>query len=195
MSQNPPKRPSGGGGRRPSVPIRSETVCGDLCPAHMLPGPVVGAGASAAAVSRKRRCGRCACERYRRVVLEKPGLGLSARRSYQDLVADGFNLAYPSVRRFMAKLRGTGPLQPGPHGLRGGRGGEDQFRHGGVDRVAVPFRAFSEQNVGVGASAAPALLLPFAQPVPNRRGVCLAASRTRSREAGEAGREQGHGRR
>jgi transposase len=54
--------------------------------------------------------GRSACEPYRQVILEKLEQGLSAQRIYQDLLGDGFDHEYHSVRRFVAKLQGTSPL-------------------------------------------------------------------------------------
>ena len=44
------------------------------------------------------------------MILQKLDAGLSAQRIYQDLRADGFQHEYHSVRRFVAKLQGTSPL-------------------------------------------------------------------------------------
>src|SRR3989304_3724962 len=55
-------------------------------------------------------CSRSAWEPYRQVILQKLELGLSAQRIYQDLVGEGFDHEYHSVRRFVAKLRKTSPL-------------------------------------------------------------------------------------
>jgi transposase len=44
------------------------------------------------------------------VILEKLEQGLSAQRIYQDLVGNGFDHEYHSVRRFVAKLQKTSPL-------------------------------------------------------------------------------------
>lgn len=49
------------------------------------------------------------CEPYRELIEQKLAQGLHARRIWQDLVADeGFPGKYPSVRRYVAKLRGGG---------------------------------------------------------------------------------------
>jgi IS30 family transposase len=51
------------------------------------------------------------CEPFREVILEKLQLGLSAKRIYQDLVAEhGFEDRYWSVYRFVRKLTGTAEL-------------------------------------------------------------------------------------
>jgi transposase len=71
---------------------------------------VAGIEASAAVVSSEKEGGRSACEPYRQIILEMLELGLSAQRIYQDLVPEGFDHEYHSVRRFVARLRGTRPL-------------------------------------------------------------------------------------
>jgi DNA replication protein DnaC/transposase len=71
---------------------------------------VAGIEVSAAAISSEKEDGRSACEPYRQVILEKLELGLSAQRIYQDLVPEGFDHEYHSVRRFVARLRRTSPL-------------------------------------------------------------------------------------
>jgi transposase len=71
---------------------------------------VAGIEVSPAAISSEKEDGRSACEPYRQVILEKLELGLSAQRIYQDLVPEGFEHEYHSVRRFVAKLRRTSPL-------------------------------------------------------------------------------------
>lgn len=63
-----------------------------------------------AAIFLEKECGRSACEPYRQVILEKLEQGLSGQRIYQDLRNEGFGHEYHSVRRFVAKLRGTHPL-------------------------------------------------------------------------------------
>ncbi|MGB7732313.1 MAG: IS21 family transposase [Thermoguttaceae bacterium] len=65
---------------------------------------------STAAISLEKEGCRSACEPYRQVILEKLEQGLSGQRIYQDLRAEGFGHEYHSVRRFVAKLRGTRPL-------------------------------------------------------------------------------------
>ena len=51
-----------------------------------------------------------ACAPYREVIEEAVGRGRNAVAIYQDLVDDhGFSAKYASVKRFVAKLRGTGP--------------------------------------------------------------------------------------
>jgi transposase len=52
-----------------------------------------------------------ACEPYRDFIETKLAAGLTAQRIYQDLVADqGFPGCYPSVRRFVKRLRQDRPL-------------------------------------------------------------------------------------
>jgi transposase len=65
---------------------------------------------STAAISPQKEDCRSACEPYRQVILEKLEQGLSGQRIYQDLRAEGFGHEYHSVRRFVARLRGTRPL-------------------------------------------------------------------------------------
>jgi transposase len=71
--------------------------------------PATQAGApagSAAAVARRPHQQPSLCEPWRAVILAKVELGLSAQRIYQDLVTeDGFAGKYPSVRRFVSRLR------------------------------------------------------------------------------------------
>lgn len=62
------------------------------------------------AVSLEAEGSRSACDPYRGVILEKLNQGLTAQRIYQDLVADGFEHAYHSVRRYVARLRHASPL-------------------------------------------------------------------------------------
>ena len=51
------------------------------------------------------------CEPFREAVRAKIELGLSAQRIFQDLVVEhGFHGKYHSVRRFVAKLKGSTPL-------------------------------------------------------------------------------------
>jgi len=54
---------------------------------------------------------RSLCEPYRESILDWLDEGLSAQRIYQDLVRDhGFAGSYPSVRRYVAKLKNKTPL-------------------------------------------------------------------------------------
>ena len=92
------------------APIGSAAVSGDLALAQAPPDLMAGIEASRAAISLEKECGRSACEPYRAVILEKLEQGLSAQRIYQDLVQEGFDHEYHSVRRFVARLRGTSPL-------------------------------------------------------------------------------------
>ena len=51
-----------------------------------------------------------ACAPYRELIEEAVGRGRNAVAIYQDLVDDhGFTAKYASVKRFVAKLRGTAP--------------------------------------------------------------------------------------
>jgi transposase len=80
---------------RPNAPPGSEAVpaAGGLGPPGNPPGPP------------------SACEPYREWILQQLERGLSAQRIYQDLVAEqGFPAAYPSVRRFVARLMQTTEL-------------------------------------------------------------------------------------
>jgi transposase len=53
-----------------------------------------------------------ACEAYRELIEEAVGRGRNAVAIYQDLVDDhGFTAKYASVKRFIAKLRGTAPAE------------------------------------------------------------------------------------
>jgi len=106
----PAKAPIGSDSKPAKAPIGSATVSGEPDSARASPDSVAGVEASTAAVSLERECGRSACEPYRQVILEKLELGLSAQRIYQDLLGDGFDHEYHSVRRFVARLRGTRPL-------------------------------------------------------------------------------------
>ncbi|MEI8373786.1 MAG: IS21 family transposase [Planctomycetota bacterium] len=106
----PAKAPIGSEPSEPAeAPIGSETFLdpdltqaflGVAGPDHILAG----------SISSEKECGRSACEPYRQVILEKLEQGLSAQRIYQDLVGDGFDHEYHSVRRFVAKLQRTSPL-------------------------------------------------------------------------------------
>ena len=54
---------------------------------------------------------RSQCADYHQLILAKLELGLSAERIFQDLVDDhGFPAKYPSVRRYVAKLKAAQPL-------------------------------------------------------------------------------------
>ena len=53
-----------------------------------------------------------ACEPYRELIEEAIGRGRNAVAIYQDLVDDhGFTAKYASVKRFVAKVRGTTPTE------------------------------------------------------------------------------------
>ncbi len=53
---------------------------------------------------------RSLCDGFREVIAPKVELGLSAQRIYQDLVAGhGFGGSYPSVSRYVAKLKASEP--------------------------------------------------------------------------------------
>jgi transposase len=124
-NSKPAKAPIGSEESKPAkAPIGSANVFGaDQCrpmlrigarsvpdPAPSPPDLVTGIEASATSISLEKEGGRSACEPYRPVILEKLEQGLSAQRIYQDLVGDGFDHEYHSVRRFVAKLQGTSPL-------------------------------------------------------------------------------------
>jgi len=109
-SSKPAKAPIGSESKPAKAPIGSEPVSGAFVSVQVPPGSVVGIEASTATNSLEEGCSRSACEPYRQVILQKLELGLSAQRIYQDLVGEGFDHEYHSVRRFVAKLRKTSPL-------------------------------------------------------------------------------------
>jgi transposase len=109
-SSKPAKAPIGCESKPAKAPIGSEPVSGDFVPDQSPLGSVVGIEASTATNSLEKGCSRSACEPYRQVILQKLELGLSAQRIYQDLVSEGFDHEYHSVRRFVARLCKTSPL-------------------------------------------------------------------------------------
>jgi transposase len=99
------------------APLGSAQIFGAPDPAPACPELVagiassaVGTAAQAVVASLEKEGCRSACEPYRQVILEKLEQGLSGQRIFQDLRAEGFQHEYSSVRRFVAKLRGTRPL-------------------------------------------------------------------------------------
>jgi transposase len=90
--------------------LGSEAVFDEVVQADSPPSPVAEIGPSTATISPEKDDCRSACEPYRQVILEKLEQGLSGQRIYQDLRAEGFGHEYHSVRRFVARLRGTRPL-------------------------------------------------------------------------------------
>ncbi|MFH1266457.1 MAG: IS21 family transposase [Planctomycetota bacterium] len=105
-----PKPATGSESKPAEAPIGSARILDVADPVQSPPDQVAEIEASAPAVSSEKEGGRSACEPYRQIILEKLELGLSAQRIYQDLRAEGFDHEYHSVRRFVAKLRGTSPL-------------------------------------------------------------------------------------
>jgi transposase len=105
-----PKPATGSESKPAKAPIGSARILDAADPVPSPPDQVVDIEASATAVPSEKEGGRSACEPYRQIILEKLELGLSAQRIYQDLRAEGFDHEYHSVRRFVAKLRGTSPL-------------------------------------------------------------------------------------
>ena len=108
--QNQPEAPLGSESKPAKTPLGSEPVSDTSVPAESPPDLAVGIEASTATISLEKEGCRSACEPYRKVILEKLEQGLSGQRIYQDLRAEGFDHEYHSVRRFVAKLRGTHPL-------------------------------------------------------------------------------------
>ncbi len=79
----------------PSKPATTEGVSTDCAARHWPPEATRSPAASA-------------CEPYREVIEDAIGRGRNAVAVYQDLVDDhGFTAGYASVRRFVAKLRGS----------------------------------------------------------------------------------------
>jgi hypothetical protein len=101
----PATAPIGSDPKPAKAPIGSEMLWEPADAASMPLGPGVPGGISAGAVSLEEECGRSAREPYQQVILEKLEQGLSARRIYQDLVGDGFDHEYHSVRRFASAER------------------------------------------------------------------------------------------
>lgn len=102
------------GGKPAKAPTGSRCAAGDPEPTQAPTGsersPEPG-GTSAVADAVADPVGRSVCEPLREIILEKLALGLSAQRIWQDLVEErGFEGRYPSVRRFVARLRGASPL-------------------------------------------------------------------------------------
>jgi transposase len=90
-------RSRGRPGTGPPKPAISEGVSTDSPAGSVTPKPGRAPAASA-------------CEPYRDVILEALGRGRNAVAIWQDLVDDhGFSARYSSVRRFVAKLRGSAP--------------------------------------------------------------------------------------
>ena len=90
---------------RPAKPAISPEVSTDSSAA---PSPCAGMGpAVAASGDRPNRAPRAsACEPYRELIVEAVGRGRNAMAIWQDRVdAHGFAAPYPSVRRFVSKLR------------------------------------------------------------------------------------------
>jgi transposase len=107
----PAKAPIGSGPSKPAkAPIGSEASSGAAELAPSPPEMVAGIEVPTSSPSSEKEGGRSACEPYRQVILEKLEQGLTAQRIYQDLASEGFEHEYHSVRRFVARLRGTSPL-------------------------------------------------------------------------------------
>ncbi len=88
-----------------TAPIGSESLSPPLDSVQAILESEGAGGILTGSVSLEKECGRSACEPYRQAILEKLKHGLSAQRIYQDLVGDGFDHEYHSVRRFVAKLQ------------------------------------------------------------------------------------------
>jgi transposase len=99
-----------GNSKPAKAPIGSEAVFQGIELAETALGSAAWTGVSERSISLEKGCDRSACEPYRQVIMEKLEQGLTAQRIYQDLVAEGFDRKYHSVRRFVAKLCGTSPL-------------------------------------------------------------------------------------
>jgi hypothetical protein len=109
-NSKPAKAPIGSDPKPAKAPLGSETLSAPLDPVQASVETAESGGISAGSISLEKESGRSACEPYRQVILEKLDQGLSAQRIYQDLVGDGFDREYHSVRRFVAKLQKTSPL-------------------------------------------------------------------------------------
>jgi transposase len=110
-NSKPAKAPLGSEHSKPAkVPLGSESDSGAVVQAESPPSLVAGTVISTLAIPSEQEGCCSACEPYRQVILEKLEQGLSGQRIYQDLRAEGFGHEYHSVRRFVARLRGTRPL-------------------------------------------------------------------------------------
>ena len=112
---------------RPAKPAISPEVSTDSSAA---PSPCAGMRrAVAASGDRSNRAPRAsACEPYRELIVEAVGRGRNAMAIWQDRVdAHGFPAPYPSVRRFVSKLRQR-PAAPGPGGHHDGAGASSAGR-------------------------------------------------------------------
>lgn len=109
-NSKPAKAPIGSDSKPAKAPLGSETLSDPLDPVQAAVETAEPDGILAGSISREKERGGSACEPYRQVILEKLEQGLSAQRIYQDLVGDGFDHEYHSVRRFVAKLQKTSPL-------------------------------------------------------------------------------------
>ncbi len=110
LDSKPAKAPLGSDTELAKAPIGSEAVSDPLTLVQASPDGTADSEAWRATIFLEKECSRSACEPYRQVILQKLELGLSAQRIYQDLVSEGFDQKYPSVRRFVAKLQKTSPL-------------------------------------------------------------------------------------
>jgi transposase len=106
----PAKAPLGSNSKPAKAPLGSEAVSQGIAAVEAAPGSAAASGVSERSISSEKEGDRSACEPYRQAILEKLEQGLTAQRIYQDLVAEGFDHQYHSVRRFVAKLRGTSAL-------------------------------------------------------------------------------------
>jgi transposase len=112
------RSPGGQPSEWPPKPATAEGVSTDPSPS-MVPGSTVSKPATAEGVSTDcaprqwppppgRAPAASACEPYRDVIVEALQRGRNAMAIFQDLYDDhGFRAGYASVRRFVAKLRGT----------------------------------------------------------------------------------------
>ena len=106
----PAKAPIGSEPKPANAPLGSEAVSAPLDQAQTSLEAAGSGGICGGSISLEKECGRSACEPYRQVILKKLEQGLSAQRIYQDLVGDGFDHEYHSVRRFVARLQRTSSL-------------------------------------------------------------------------------------
>jgi transposase len=102
-----PVRGRGRPSERKAKPAITEGVSTDSGPKPAISPPIVSTDSPPA-----RGPSASACEAYRELIEEAVGRGRNAVAIYQDLVDDhGFTAKYASVKRFVAKLRGTAPAE------------------------------------------------------------------------------------
>ena len=88
----------------------TEGAARSKCTTEVIAGPEAGDPSKCTIPSKVIAGSRSLCGAFREVILPMLELGLSAQRIYQDLVAGhGFGGSYPSVSRYVARLKASEP--------------------------------------------------------------------------------------